>query len=346
MELGNKIRQLRYKAGLTQEQLADKLGIGAQAVSKWENSVAMPDISLLPAISETFGVSIDELFDLSSEQRLNRIENSLDIEDDLPNDVFREYEEYLRSQIADEGHKQRAVDLMAYLYWHRMNAAAQKVKQYARESIRMAPSEKKSQWMLAQAERHYVWDWNISNHTNAINFYRELADANPDAALPYYYLIDNLLADHRADEAERYLEKLRTVEGASPVMCSVYPAHIALARFDEKTADSIIEGLIRNCPENSGILFEAAQYYAKKCDYRKAVDLYELSYEKDTDRPRFIDALQGISDIWQILGEYSKAAEAYGRIVDSCRNEWGMTEEVELRNAEKEHARLLALAQG
>ena len=42
MELGKKIRQYRFKAGLTQEQLAEKLGIGAQSVSKWENAVAMP----------------------------------------------------------------------------------------------------------------------------------------------------------------------------------------------------------------------------------------------------------------------------------------------------------------
>jgi tetratricopeptide (TPR) repeat protein len=209
----------------------------------------------------------------------------------------------------------------------------------------MAPGEKKSQWMLAQAERHSVWDWNISNHNSAIEFYRGLVEKDPGTPLPYYYLIDNLIADHRADEAEEYLGKLRSLEGAGDVLCKVYPAHIALARFDGKTADSIMEGLLRDEPENSGILFEAAQYYAKKCDYRSAIDLYELAYEKDTDRPRFIDALQGIADIWQILGDYGKAAEAYGRIVDSMIREWGMTEEVELRDAQGEHARLLALAQ-
>ena len=53
MELGKKIRQLRFKAHLTQEQLAEKLGIGAQAVSKWENGAAMPDIALLPSLAET-----------------------------------------------------------------------------------------------------------------------------------------------------------------------------------------------------------------------------------------------------------------------------------------------------
>ena len=97
MKLGQKIRQLRYKAGLTQEQLAEKLGIGPQSVSKWENAASMPDISLLPLLAETFGVSIDDLFDLSSEQRLNRIENSLDISEELPQDLFREYEDFLKS---------------------------------------------------------------------------------------------------------------------------------------------------------------------------------------------------------------------------------------------------------
>ena len=66
MELGKKIKQLRFKAGLTQEQLAEKLGIGAQSVSKWENAVAMPDITALPLLAEIFGVSIDDLLNYDS----------------------------------------------------------------------------------------------------------------------------------------------------------------------------------------------------------------------------------------------------------------------------------------
>ena len=62
MELGKKIKQLRYRSGLTQEQLAEHLGISPQSVSKWETAVTMPDISLLPALAEELGVSIDELF--------------------------------------------------------------------------------------------------------------------------------------------------------------------------------------------------------------------------------------------------------------------------------------------
>ena len=142
MELGKKIRQLRYKAGLTQEQLADKLGIGPQSISKWENAASMPDITTLPLLAETFGISIDDLFDLSSEQRLNRIENSLDINEELPQDLFREYEDFLKTQLDDAQNKKRATGMLAYLYWHRMNSSAQKAARYAKDVIRMAPGEK------------------------------------------------------------------------------------------------------------------------------------------------------------------------------------------------------------
>ena len=183
MELGKKIRQLRFKAGLTQEQLAEKLSIGPQSVSKWENAVAMPDITTLPLLAEIFGVSIDELFDLSNEQRLNRIENRMDMEADLPQDVFMEYEAFLKEQISDPRNKKRATELLAYLYWHRMDSYARRTRRYAEEAVRMAPNEKGCQWMLQKAAGHAVWDWNISNHTSAIDFYREIVAANPDSRL-------------------------------------------------------------------------------------------------------------------------------------------------------------------
>lgn len=57
--------------------MAQHFGITAQAVSKWEGGVATPDISLLPDISAYFGVTIDELFSLSDETRMERIQNML-----------------------------------------------------------------------------------------------------------------------------------------------------------------------------------------------------------------------------------------------------------------------------
>ena len=59
--LGRRIAALRKARGWTQEQLAEKIGISPQAVSKWENDLSCPDISTLPLLADLFGVSTDEL---------------------------------------------------------------------------------------------------------------------------------------------------------------------------------------------------------------------------------------------------------------------------------------------
>ena len=343
MELGKKIKQQRFKAGLTQEQLAEKMGVGAQAVSKWETGAAMPDITALPLLAEVFGVSIDELFDLSAEQRLNRIENRMDLEAELPQDVFWEYEEYLKTKLADAEHRTRATELLAMLYWHRMETYASKASRCAQDAVRRSPGKKGCQWILQKAAGHAAWDWNISNHSAAVNFYRALVRENPDCELPYLYLLDNLLADRRGDEAERVLDRLRRLKDARPVICEVYRAHIALARFDEASADRIIEELVAAHGDEFICLFEAAQYYAGKCNYEKAIAYYERSFEQQPRHPRFQDELMGIAAIYEIMGDFRRAAETYDRIIELLENEWGMTEETELQHARNEKARLLAL---
>ncbi len=60
--IGDKIKLLRKLKGITQEELSDVLHISFQAISKWENGLAQPDISIIPAIANYFGVTIDELF--------------------------------------------------------------------------------------------------------------------------------------------------------------------------------------------------------------------------------------------------------------------------------------------
>ena len=62
MNLNERIYELRREREWTQEQLARKLGVSYQAVSKWENAQACPDIAPLPAIADLFEVSIDSLF--------------------------------------------------------------------------------------------------------------------------------------------------------------------------------------------------------------------------------------------------------------------------------------------
>ena len=59
--LGTRIASLRRERNLKQDELAEKLGVSPQAVSKWENDQTCPDISLLPQLAKILGVTVDEL---------------------------------------------------------------------------------------------------------------------------------------------------------------------------------------------------------------------------------------------------------------------------------------------
>lgn len=63
MNIGKKIKECRKKAGLSQEQLAEKLCVSRQAITKWESNRGIPDIGNLQNISKLFGVSIDYLLE-------------------------------------------------------------------------------------------------------------------------------------------------------------------------------------------------------------------------------------------------------------------------------------------
>lgn len=68
--IGKRIIAQRKKLGLTQDQLAEKLGVTAQAVSKWENDQSCPDITMLPKLAEIFGTTTDELLGRESAQKI------------------------------------------------------------------------------------------------------------------------------------------------------------------------------------------------------------------------------------------------------------------------------------
>ena len=74
IRLGEKIRSLRKQKNVSQEILAQFLGVTFQAVSKWENGTAMPDVTMIPAIASFFDVSTDELFDFNRMEQEKKIQ--------------------------------------------------------------------------------------------------------------------------------------------------------------------------------------------------------------------------------------------------------------------------------
>ena len=71
--IGNKIKELRRSKGMSQKDIADKLGVTSQAVSKWENGKNLPDMMMLSRIADILQVSCDELH--NPEKTLEKLDN-------------------------------------------------------------------------------------------------------------------------------------------------------------------------------------------------------------------------------------------------------------------------------
>ena len=74
IKIGTFLRQLRKENGLTQEQLAEKLGVTNRSVSRWENGVNMPDFDLVIEIADLFDITIDEF--LYGERKIDMIDKN------------------------------------------------------------------------------------------------------------------------------------------------------------------------------------------------------------------------------------------------------------------------------
>ena len=82
IQMGEKIRELRRARDISQETLAEHLGVSFQAVSKWENGDALPDTGLLPELCETLNTTADNLLNggslLFKNRRLLRVEDVIE----------------------------------------------------------------------------------------------------------------------------------------------------------------------------------------------------------------------------------------------------------------------------
>lgn len=345
MELGNKIRSLRLRAGMTQEMLAEELGVSFQTISKWENGVCAPDIMMLPKLSVYFGVTIDELFDLTTDQKLHRIENMLDLESELPHSTFVETIDYLQNLLEKDCDKARVYSFFAHVYHHRMASDSEKAAKYAKKAMQLRPDIKDCYWILQKAEGAAICDWNSKQHNRTITFYKALIKENPEISWNYLRLLDNLLADNRVKEAKEYLEKYQSLDGHVDRQVLTYEGRIALAEHKVEVAEQKFAELMKFDTDGNAV-FALADYYASQCEYEKAIQYYDLSFALDKEngvKPLYTDALEGMAMIYEIQEKYDDAIKCYDRILKVLDEEFGYTEGAPVDEVKAEKQRIMEL---
>ncbi len=337
MEIGNQIRSLRQRHGITQEAMAKDLGITPQAVSKWERGVATPDIALLPDISAYFGVTIDELFALSDETRMERIQNMLwDMRylDQADVDAAREF---LLNKAQREPDNGRPHELLADMENHIAREHQSRAADYAKEALRRDPNRRNAYGELIYAMNGKITDWNGSSHYALIDFYTEYIQKHPHCTNAHLDIIDQLLDDYRIKEAKIYCNRLASFDSSYRVL--LYQGKIAWQEGNRKDAFAIWEQMEQKFPEEWCVYHNIADYLLRDGQiervaayYRKAIDIQKA--------PRYTDPFEALAQFYERIGDYVAAIATLQEDLDVFDKEWNFTEGESADVIRREIARL------
>lgn len=336
MEINNQIKQLRLRRGITQEMLAQKLGVTAQAVSKWERGAATPDIAMLPDISAFFGVTIDELFALSDDTRMERIQNML--WDDRYFDPAEV--EASRAFLVDKGRREpengKVYEFLAEMENHLAEEHHEKAKEYAIEALHRNPDLRNAHSELNAAMHGMIPDWNARNHYLQINFYREHIRSNPKDWRAYMWMMDQLVDDYRLDEAEAYLADFAQIDSSYRVL--LYRGIIAWQKGDRDQAFASWAEMERKFPEEWCVWHNIGDFKARCGQYDVALTYYRKALEVQSEPP-MLDPLQAIAQLCEIRGDIPGAIAAKREEAERIENQWHIRGE-ELDCVLREVARL------
>ena len=158
MEMGKEIRRLREDRGITQEALAEALNVTAQSVSKWERGTSMPDVQMLPQLAVYFGVTIDQLFAMTPEQQMERIENRIYSQGLLEAAEIRQLQQQLAAYSEQPQLAGKANTLLAKLYNHQAEQYRMLAVKYGKEAVEKTGGDRDAISELANAWGSYISD--------------------------------------------------------------------------------------------------------------------------------------------------------------------------------------------
>ena len=322
IEIGAKIKKLRLSCGMTQEKLGEELSVSPQAVSKWESGTTLPDIQLLPEISVIFGVSIDELFSVTDESRMDRIENMIDNVHFISDKDFAESESFLKEKAKDEKKKARAALLLAELYSKRIGEYKELASELGKNALLLNPDEKPAHNVIFDADNGPYCDYNATNHVKTIDFYKNFLEKHPENPRTYLWLMDLLIADGRTAEAKEYLWKMDKIEHS--FRTDLYLGLIAKEECDLPKAlecwDHMTEEFDYWLPWSC-----KGDLYARLSRFDEAIGFYEHALEIQ-EPPRYMDIPESMSFVAEAIGDYEKAIEYRRKAIEICETDWKITE--------------------
>lgn len=323
MEIGTQIKQLRLRRGITQEAMAQHFGITPQAISKWERGVATPDIFLLPDISAYFGVSIDELFALSDETRMERIQNMLWDVRYLNQVDIHAAREFLLEKARREPDNGRPHELLADMENHIAREHMSYASEYAKEALRRDPTRRNAFGELVFSMNGKISDWNGASHYALIDFLADYIESHPTCRNAYLDIIDQLLDDYRIDEASEYCERLSFIDESYRV--ALYRGKVAWQEGNRSKAFDIWKEMEQKFPEEWCVYHNIGDYLLRDGQIMKVAEYYRRAINIQS-APRYTDPFDALAQFYERIGDYKSAISVLNEQLDVFKNEWHFTE--------------------
>ena len=322
MEIGKKIKDLRVAKGITQEILAEVLSVTPQSVSKWECGNTTPDIQLLPEMAVYFGVTIDELFCLTDDREFDRIQNMIWDSRLVPQHELERAERWLKSKIDTNYRPAACWRLLADLYNHQARMFHAYAAEFARAALNIDPEEQEALQELNEAMGGYIPDYNCRNHHRLIDELKARAEERPDLWRTQLWLLDNLIADHRLEEANYWLEQLSRVHQSYRI--PFYRAMIARAAGNRSSYESWVRTLETDYADQWTAMLDLGTLMADDARYDAAIGCYRRAMELQTT-PRYVDPLEAIAHIHEIRGDREAAIAVWEEELQILAQDWNTT---------------------
>ena len=331
MEMGKEIRRLRNDRGLTQEALAAALNVTAQTVSKWECGNSIPDVQLLPEIAVYFGVTIDQLFAMTPEQQLERIENRIYTRGLFSEAEQRQLEQQLFTIAEDPAHAGKAQLMLTKLYNNQAEQYRLLAVERGKDAVELS-GDPDAVSELANAWGSYIPDWCVRNHHALIEWFSDFCRRHPDNRAALMWLLDNLIDDRRLAEAREWLEQLAKMENSFRV--PMYRYLLALAAGDNGGAEKCLEELENMEDQEWCWATTLADIYTQRQEYDRAIEWYRRGQELQP-APKYTDSAVSIAHICEIRGDKAGAVAAYREQLRLMREDWGIVSGEEREEVER-----------
>ncbi|MBE6108055.1 MAG: helix-turn-helix domain-containing protein [Erysipelotrichaceae bacterium] len=322
MKIGEKIKTLRKKKGYSQSDLAEKLHVSAQAISKWETNQSYPDLELIPEIASLFGIMIDDLFETSKEKEFERIQNMIENQRWLTHEEFMHAEEFLLNESKRNHLNHQAVSQLADLYHFQAERLDMKAAHFAKEALRLKPNHKYDISILNNSMHGASMDWNIKNHHLLIDEYQKILKENPENRKVYFYLLDNLIEDGRLSEARKTLSDSRAVQ--KDVIHDFYELLIEEKQNGFNSVQMKYQQLGVRYNNEWRILISLGDVFASNEQYLDAIGYYKRAFDR-MPKPRYIDFLESIAQLYVHIGDKEKAISSYQQEIQLLKDEWDVT---------------------